>query len=357
MYKTFVAGAGRIGSLIASLLANSKDYEVYLVDKVIPNAPLPNLKNLHFTELDISDSQKLNKYLKQNQIEITIASLPYFNNLYIAKAACDLDLHYFDLTEDIAISEQVRLLAEGKKRAFVSQCGVAPGFINIVANYLMSLFDKVEATHLRAGCLPKQTHNALKYAITWSLDGLINEYGNDCLALIQGQEERLQPLEDLEIVELDGVIYEAFNTSGGVGSLVETYRGKVKNLNYKTLRYPGHCEKMRFLMKDLRLNEDREKLKKILEKSLPQTDQDVMLLYVSVVGEKQRSYFEQSYTKKIEPQQIHGQNWSAIQITTASSLCAVVDIVMHQVNRYQGFVLQEQFSFKEFCDNRFGKLF
>lgn len=357
MIKTLVAGAGTIGTLICSLLVDSGDYEVYLVDVNVSHLNLPPHPHLHIEQLDVTNSDHLKQYLTKNAISVTIASLPYNYNLYLARVAAELNLYYFDLTEDIGVSGEVRKLAQGKQTAFVSQCGVAPGFINIVANHLMSQFDAVQATFLRAGCLPKSSHNALQYAITWSLDGLINEYGNDGYGLIDGKKVTLAPLEDLETVELDGIIYEAFNTSGGVGSLVDTYENKVQTLNYKTLRYPGHCEKMRFLMKDLNLNNDRQTLKNILEGSLPRTDQDVMLIYVAVNGHKDQSYFEQSYVKKIEPKELQGRKWSAIQLSTASSLCAVVDLVMHDRNRYHGFILQENFSYNEFLSNRFGTIY
>lgn len=357
MYKALIAGAGNIGTLIATLLVHSDDYAIFLVDNNIDHLRLPEHERLHIAALDVANEQKLIAYLTAHQIDVIISSLPYYYNLYVAKAAAKLGLHYFDLTEDIEVTAQVRLLAKEHKQAFVSQCGVAPGFINIVAHSLMSQFDKIQAAYLRAGCLPKSTHNALQYAITWSLDGLINEYGNLCYGLVDSNKTLLQPLEDLETIELDGILYEAFNTSGGVGSLVETYLGKVETLNYKTIRYPGHCDKMRFLMRDLQLNHDRLTLKKILQRSLPRTDQDVMLIYVSVTGEKENSYFEQSYVKKIQPQELYGRKWSAIQMSTASSLCAVLDIVLAKPEDYQGFIFQEQITMQSFLHNRFGQIF
>ena len=97
------------------------------------------------------------------------------------------------------------------------------------------------------------------------LIGLINEYGNLCQGIENGEEVNMLPLGDLEEIKIDGLTYEAFNTSGGIGSLANSYMGRVKNINYKTIRYPGHCEKIRFLMNDLKLNYDRDTLKRILE--------------------------------------------------------------------------------------------
>jgi saccharopine dehydrogenase-like NADP-dependent oxidoreductase len=357
MYKTFVAGAGIIGTLIATLLANSGDYEVFLVDKDITHLNLPTYKNLSIHQLDVTDSEQLNQFIQLNHIEITISSLPFFHNIFIATAAALFHLHYFDLTEDIYVADQVRRLAYQQETAFVSQCGVAPGFINIIANDIISQFDTVEATYLRAGCLPKNSNHPLLYASTWSLDGLINEYANTCYGLINGQKVSLQPLGDLETIELDGNLYEAFNTSGGIGSLVDSYQNQVQILNYKTLRYPGHCEKMHFLLHELQLNKNRAMLKQILETSLPRTQQDIMLLYVSVIGEKGGSYCEQNYVKKIEPRELYGRKWLSIQLSTASSLCAIVDLVLSNVSHYRGFILQEQFPLTLFLNNRFGNIY
>ncbi|HLB58339.1 MAG TPA: saccharopine dehydrogenase C-terminal domain-containing protein, partial [Gammaproteobacteria bacterium] len=197
----------------------------------------------------------------------------------------------------------------------------------------------------------------LQYALTWSTDGLINEYGNLCHAIEHGEEVHVPSLEGLEEIEIDGLTYEAFNTSGGVGSLVKSYLGRVKHLTYKTMRYPGHCEKMRFLMNDLNLNEDRNTLKTILENVLPKTAQDVVLVYVSVTGLQDNQFTEENYVKKFYPKIIHDLSWSAIQLTTASELCAMLDIVIQNPTKYKGLVKQEQVTLEELIHNRFGQYY
>lgn len=357
MHRVFIAGAGNIGRLMALLLSHSKDYQVICADKHVDTSYLPAQEGLEFIQLDITDEKSLTDCLQANNIKSIISCLPYYHNVYIANIAAKLALHYFDLTEDVEVTRTIKRLASDLPCAFVPQCGVAPGFINIVANYLIGQFEKVDAAFLRAGCVPRNTHNTLQYAITWSIEGLINEYGNECYGLVDGKITALQPLEDIEKVELDGTLYEAFNTSGGVGSLIETYQTKVKTLNYKTLRYPGHCEKMRFLMQDLNLNEEREILKHILEKNLPRTHQDVMLIYVSVRGHNNNGYSEENYVNRYHPQIIFGCHWSAIQVTTASSACAVLDLILQQPGRYRGYVKQEDILLDDFFSNRFGNEF
>jgi saccharopine dehydrogenase-like NADP-dependent oxidoreductase len=234
---------------------------------------------------------------------------------------------------------------------------LGPGFISIVANELMTHFDELDTVKLRVGALPVNPSNALKYSLTWSTDGLINECGNVCYGIQDGNEVALMPLEGYETVGMDGLLYEAFNTSGGLGTLANTYDGRVKTLNYKTLRYPGHREKILFLMNDLQLNKDRETLKRILENVIPKTLQDVVLIYVSVIGKQNGVLFEENYVQKIYPQTIAGKLWSAIQITTAAGLCAIVDLVLSQTDVYQGFVTQESFKLSAFQENRFGRFY
>jgi saccharopine dehydrogenase-like NADP-dependent oxidoreductase len=126
-------------------------------------------------------------------------------------------------------------------------------------------------------------------------------------------------------------------------------------MNYKTIRYPGHCEQMRLLMNDLKLNQDRGTLKRILEKAVPQTLQDVIIVYVAVTGTQDGDLREENYVNKIYPQLIAGRLWSAIQVTTAAGITSVVDLVLEQPDRYRGFIAQEQFRLTDILANRFGR--
>ena len=182
--------------------------------------------------------------------------------------------------------------------AFVPQCGLAPGFISIAANELIGHFDELRSVKLRVGALPQHPNNVLKYSLTWSTEGLINEYGNPCLAIADRRLVEAAPLEGLEEIEIDGTLYEAFNTSGGLGSLGETWGERCEQMNYKTMRYPGHCEQMRLLMNDLKLNHDRGTLKRILENAVPQTLQDVVIVYVAVAGRQEGELREENYVTR-----------------------------------------------------------
>ncbi|HRD68731.1 MAG TPA: saccharopine dehydrogenase C-terminal domain-containing protein [Legionella sp.] len=361
MYNVMITGAGKIGSLIACLLADSGAYQVHLVDVEFNGSDvkrlLDALPEIKTVALDVKDEQSTQTYLEKNNIIAVISSLPYFLNTHVAQAAKAAKAHYFDLTEDTAVTDAVKAIALNAETAFVPQCGLAPGFISIAANSLMQEFDHCHHAKLRVGALPQRANNALHYSLTWSTDGVINEYGNPCYGIEAGKPVTMAPLEGLEAIQIDGCEYEAFNTSGGLGSLAELYEGKVYSMNYKTMRYPGHCEKMRLLMNDLRLNDDRITLKRILENAIPKTYQDIVIVYVTVEGMKRGELTEKSYVKKIYPETIRGLEWSAIQVSTASGVCAVVDLVLGQANEYRGLILQEKFQLSSVLENRFGKYY
>src|SRR5690606_3746911 len=215
---------------------------------------------------------------------------------------------------------------------------LAPGFIGILAHHLCQGFDKLDRVKMRVGALPLYPDNMLKYNLTWSTDGLINEYCNPCEAIRDGRLVEVHPLEGLEQFALDGVDYEAFNTSGGLGTLCETLEGQVSELDYKTVRYVGHRYLMSFLLHGLRLENQRILLKKLLESAVPCTHQDVVLVFSTVTGWKNGEYQQLSDARKIYHGSIHGLTSSSIQITTATSLCAVVDLWRDGKIPNQGFV-------------------
>jgi saccharopine dehydrogenase-like NADP-dependent oxidoreductase len=361
MHKVLILGAGKIGALISGLLAESGDYDVTLADvdaaqaeSVVKAHGSPNLRAV---ALDAGDGKALENHFRVHKPQAVISSLPYYCNPGVAKAARKGNAHYFDLTEDVEVTRAVRRISRGSSRAFVPQCGLAPGFISIAANELTKHFDELRSIKLRVGALPQHPNNVLKYSLTWSTEGLINEYGNPCESVVDGKIVAAAPLEGLEEIEIDGTLYEAFNTSGGLGSLAESYGKQCEQINYKTMRYPGHCAQMRLLMNDLKLNSDRATLKRVLEHAVPQTLQDVVIVYAAVSGKQDGELREENYVNKIYPQVIAGRLWSAIQVTTAAGITAVVDLVMSSPRKFSGFVAQEQFALPDILSNRFGQYY
>jgi len=261
------------------------------------------------------------------------------------------------LTEDVVSTRRVRELAANANTAFIPQCGLAPGFVSIVAFDMAKRFEILDSVKLRVGALPQYPSNALNYNLTWSTDGVINEYCEPCEAIVNGVRREVPPLEEREEFSLDGVTYEAFNTSGGLGTLCDTLEGKVRTLNYRTIRYPGHAAIMRALLNDLRLRDRRDVLKNILEHAVPTTLQDVVIVFVTVSGRNNGQLVQETYANKIYSRDVDGRTLSAIQITTAAAICTALDLLASGQLPKSGFVRQEDISSKVFLENRFGQVY
>ncbi len=353
MKNILLMGAGKIGEMISTMLAQSGDYHVTVADiNVRALKRMPKNDSIATLKLDATDADEMAAALHDKYA--VLSACPYQMTKVIAPAAKAAGVHYFDLTEDVASTRLTRDLAEGATSAFVPQCGLAPGFISIVAYDIAKKFDTLHNVHMRVGALPKYPSNSLKYNLTWSTDGLINEYCNPCEAIQNGRLVETPPLEELELFSLDGIEYEAFNTSGGLGTLCETLEGKVQNLNYRTARYPGHRDILKLLLQDLRLQERPELMKEIFENALPITMQDVVLVFVTVSGERGGRFEQESYMRKVYAREIDGKDFSAIQITTASGICAMLDMLVDGKLPQSGFVRQEDANFTDFIENRFG---
>jgi saccharopine dehydrogenase-like NADP-dependent oxidoreductase len=355
-HKVLLLGAGKIGCVIARLLARTGDFDVVVGDAdPAARARVQSQTGLETVDVEAGNIAAVAALLKDRDTVISACSFDV--NLAIATAALQAGASYFDLTEDVATTQSIKALA-GRAEAgqiFMPQCGLAPGFVSIAGQALVDYFDTLESLRLRVGALPIFPTNEMKYNLTWSTDGLINEYGNPCQAVHEGQLINVLPLEGLEHFSLDGVDYEAFNTSGGVGTLCESLAGQVRFLDYKTLRYQGHRDLMAFLMNELRLNNRRDVLKNILENAVPMTPQDVVLIFCTATGQKDGRLTQITDARKIYHGEFRGERASAIQITTAAAICAVVDLhASDALPVRQGFGRQEQIGLGAFLANRFG---
>jgi saccharopine dehydrogenase-like NADP-dependent oxidoreductase len=356
MKDVVVIGAGKIGATIAGMLASTGDYEVTLVDRSHEIlGRLDQHERIRVVPADVEDSSKLLDLL--NGSFAVLNACPFHLTMRIAEAARAARTHYLDLTEDVASMRRVRELTADAGTAFVPQCGLAPGFVSIVAFDLAKRFEVLDSVKLRVGALPQYPSNALNYNLTWSTDGVINEYCEPCEAIVNGVRREVPPLEEREEFALDGVIYEAFNTSGGLGTLCDTLEGKVRTLNYRTIRYPGHAAIMRALLNDLRLRDRREVLKDILEHAVPTTLQDVVIIFVTVSGRVDGQLVQETYANKIYSREVGGRILSAIQTTTAAAICTVLDLLASEELPQSGFIRQEDIPFDVFLENRFGQIY
>lgn len=355
MFNVALFGAGKIGEAICALLCSSGRYRVKVCDSdpVRAQTLAKRFKSAEAFGLDTTNKAETIKLLQG--CSAVLSALPYFCNVAVAEAAKQAGVHYFDLTEDVKTTDTVAELAEGASVVFMPQCGLAPGFISIAASHLVALFDSVESLKMRVGALPIFPSNRLKYNLTWSTDGLINEYGNMCELIWDGKKQLAFPLEGYERFSLDGVEYEAFNTSGGLGSLADTLAGKVQQMDYKSIRYPGHRDLMAFLMGDLKFNTDRETLRGIFERSIPTTKQDKCVIFVEACGRKAKKFAQCTYASTIYNTTVHNAHYGAIQITTASGICAPLDLLLTgKLKKKSGWMRSEEIPLTEFLQNEFG---
>lgn len=356
MHKILVAGAGHIGSMIAELLVSTGDYQVTVADQsATALAAIPQRPGLDTIELSVTDADRLQAAMKGRFAVISAA--PYSVTAVIAEAAHRAGIHYLDLTEDVRTTQTVKALAPTATHALIPQCGLAPGFISIVGMDLARRFETLDTLRLRVGALPQFPSNALGYNLTWSTAGVINEYCQPCEAIVQGRLTAVPPLEELEHFALDGIQYEAFNTSGGLGTLCTTLADHVRSLNYRTIRYPGHRDAMKLLLQDLRLAERPAVLADVLENAIPGTSQDVVVIFATATGRRHGRIWQESYAHSVYPQVLAGREWTAIQTTTACSVCAVLDLLVAGRLPQQGFVRQEDIRLDEFLANRFGRAY
>ena len=332
-HRVAIIGKGNIGWAIKELLKN--DYDI---------------KQGDITDgFDARDIEQVRVFLKD--VDAVISAGPFAINKNIGAVAAELNIGYFDLTEDVETTEFIRGIKSNN--VMMPQCGLAPGAINICAASLMKQFDHVSEVMMRVGALPRFTTNEMSYYLSWSTNGLINEYCNEADAIYEGKSIKVMPLEGAEKMIIEGESYEAFNTSGGCATMCETFENKVDNLSYKTIRYPGHLNHMKFLFNDLHLKKNKDVLEKLFDKEVPRTTNDVIIFFVKVIGEIEGILQEKTYLRKI-----YGDDrFSAIQRTTASGVCSCLEMYFKDQIPKNGFTKQESIVWEDFTSNQFGSVY
>ncbi len=349
-----ILGFGGVGQAVAGLLAE-QGLRVMAADRAAPSGGVPS--GVEFSTVNAADASAVKALLKGR--DAVISCLPFHLTLGVAKAAHAAGVHYFDATEDVATTGVVQDMARTARAAMVPQCGLAPGFICIIGAHLARQFDAGKLRHLRlrVGALPQNPIGQLGYAGNWSLEGLVHEYIAPCDAIIDGKPQKVPPLRNPEILRVDGVEYEAFTTSGGIGTLTETFAGKVETLNYKSIRYPGHLAGMRLLLEEMRFREEPEALVKRLANALPPDEQDRVLIHTSAQGAVDGRLQTREIVLDYRPITVAGKLRTAIVWTTAAAIVAVVELVRQGALPQKNFVRQEDIPLKSFLKTPSGALY
>ncbi len=350
MKKIAVLGLGKVGSLAAQLL-HEADFGIVGFDMTepAPDRPFP------IQAADIADARGLPELLAG--FDAVLSCLPYQLNLGVATAAHHAQIHYFDLTEDVATTQAIIKLSKTSKGVMAPQCGLAPGFVGIVGAAQIAQFDHCRSCRLRVGALPQHPTGLMGYAFNWSPDGVVNEYLNDCEVIEDGQRKWVSPMEWHETLYIDGVKLEAFTTSGGLGTMCATYQGRVDNIDYKTMRYPGHMKLMNFFFHELLMRERRKQAGDILVNAKPPVDDDIVYIHVASEGTIRGRLRRLEFVRGYRPKMIAGDQRTAIAWTTAASVVAVIEMVRDDQLPDHGFVRQEDIPLATFLSTRTGALY
>jgi saccharopine dehydrogenase (NAD+, L-lysine-forming) len=237
------------------------------------------------------------------------------------------------------------------------QCGLAPGFVAIAGAALVAAFDECRALRLRVGALPRNPTGLMGYAFNWSPEGVVNEYLNDCEVIEEGVRKTVSSMEWHETLYVDGVQLEAFTTSGGLGTLCETLHGRVANVDYKSIRYPGHMRLMNFFFHELLMRERRALAGEILTHAKPPVDDDIVYVHVSAEGLRDGRLTRSEFVRAYQPTALLGARRRAIAWTTSASVAAVIRLVHEGVLPQRGFIRQEDIPFAAFLATPTGRLF
>ncbi|MFT7432621.1 MAG: saccharopine dehydrogenase-like NADP-dependent oxidoreductase [Alphaproteobacteria bacterium] len=340
-----VMGMGKVGQLVGHMLHDT-NFNVTGVDTDEKKFAFKTIN------LNVTDKNAVIAELKKN--DAVVSCLPYNLNIDLSTWAHEAGIHYFDLTEDVTTTNHIRNLAKTSKGVMAPQCGLAPGFIGIVGADLSTRFETLRSVELRVGALPQHPRGKLGYAFNWSAEGVVNEYLNACEVIKNGERAVVPALEGLETIVIDGNELESFTTSGGLGTMCETFEGQVRELNYKTMRYPGHCALMRFFFHELHMQDNRQQAGDILVNAKPPVNDDVVYVHAAIEGQQKGQMFREEFVEAYYPQEICGKEQRAISWTTAASICAVIEMVKKGVLPSKGFIKQEDISLKEFFKTKNG---
>lgn len=310
--KAIVVGAGKMGMPLA-LGMSKQGFDVNLVepnDQRLENAgtEIASLGGKAYLYSSLED-------IEDRKCDVLVSAAPFHQNVEIFTFCMDNKIRYCDLGGDPTTGHTIHDRAKAANLVAFTDLGLAPGFVNIMAEELYRRDPGTKSLRMRVGGLPSRPSGALMYARTWSMAGLINEYTGDCEAIRDGQLALIEALTEIEELEITGrATMEAFHTKGGFASSLQSFLDKgLQHADYKTIRYPGHAKLMSFLMHECKLGHNQ--LVGALESACPMTREDEVIIAVM------------SDNTSMGYSIVHDENLTAMQKATAFPAAAVAAIV------------------------------
>lgn len=360
--KIVIAGAGGIGRAVALILSNNSALlpDIYIGDLYKTSADSAvdwvGQSSAKISAFEMPEGELTEEMINifENS-DVLLDCLPGKEAPRMARYSRDHNMHYANLTEYVQETEEIKEISKGAKTGFVLQTGLAPGFINILAHRLYQEFqekhksERLERMTMKVGALSKHAPSPHFYAFTWSPIGVATEYVKDAIVVKDFETKMIPALSERELININGKLYEDNFTSGGAADLPQAFEGKIRNIDYKTLRYPGHYEWVKKAIKTLGKGDKANLLLDKMLGEIPAVEEDVVVIYSSVTGKDNRGVLrciEKSYT--IPPMVLGGQTLRAIQSTTAAPLCEIARLLLS--GKWTGTVLQSQIETLEFLN-------
>lgn len=356
MTKYVVFGLGMMGEAICYDLLKFSNKDVIGLEKNIDRINVVKNKLSMFSDrfstihFDITNYtvSSLSELLKDLEVSVAFGAIDYSLNPFLTEACIQAGVNFLDLGGNPTVVRKQREfdeLAKDMGVTVIPDCGLAPGMVNVIASGLIKDFEVVEKCEIRVGGLPQHPKTTLKYQQVFSIRGLTNEYLEDAIVIRDGKLMKVPSLTELEILTFPepwGEL-EAFQTAGGTSSLPEIYSGKIKELNYKTIRYKGHVQYFQFLKEYGFLSEEeiegvipRQFTEALLQKNLPKGEPDAVLALISVSGIKDGTH------KKIILQLVdlmdEKTGYSAMARTTAYPISIIGQMISKGVINVKGVV-------------------
>ena len=367
--KIFIAGSGGIGEAAALLLRewSETETEIYLGDISEDNLNKAKDFILHNSQKEskgetvLMAKDGINDAMKAafETCDVLLDCSPGSQAPRLARFAKDFKMHYANLTEYVAETDEIIALAKDADTGFILQTGLAPGFINVLAMSLYNQFvekyenQKVERIAMKVGALTAHAHEPHFYGFTWSPIGVATEYVKNSVVLRNYKITKKPALSSRETIVIGARTYEADLTSGGAADLPDVFAGKARNLDYKTLRYVGHYDWVESLIRKLPKDENLpNRLQDVMLEAIPSVEDDLVLVHAAVDGfdkNGRRRMIEKAFF--VHPLEINGKNLRAIQTTTAAPLCESAMMLLQ--GNLKGVVLQSQLNPADFMNGNF----
>jgi saccharopine dehydrogenase-like NADP-dependent oxidoreductase len=359
MIKVAILGAGKIGRAAYKIITDLREDALpgnpyYMIDAFVIDSSEQNISKLiygshYLMDLTSLGQEDIAKLLVKQKVTHVINALPFTLNVKIALASIAAKCSYIDFTEDDNTADKIQEIFKDSDLDCAVKCGLAPGFINYIGYDIINKIHAPDSLLISVGALPRTVsydkfHPENSYNLTWSVDGLVNEYIRPCRIRKNGEEKEIAALGGLMKIILDGTEYEAAYTSGGIGSLVRDLTN-VPNVQYMTLRYPGHYKYIREIVQTYHGNFDV--IKDIFTKTFPFTDDDVIIVYANAQGKDENGIpIRRSYSNKF-----YGVNGlTGIQSTTASSGVAMLELMLEE--KVEGIINHSTIKLEDFTNTK-----